>query len=67
MRYFAQTPLTSLTIVFTLMPGIGLNAAAYSFARGYSYNPPPGVTNDASLVRLRGTERNSGYLQERSF
>ncbi|MEO7359411.1 MAG: ABC transporter permease, partial [Gemmatimonadaceae bacterium] len=67
LRYFARTPLTSLTIVFTLMLGIGVNAAAYSFAQGYLYNPPPGVTTNASLVLLQGTERESGRLQTRSF
>ncbi|MEO7362920.1 MAG: FtsX-like permease family protein [Gemmatimonadaceae bacterium] len=67
MRYFARTPLTSLTIVFTLLLGIGLNAAAYSFGQGYLYNPPPGIPNDASLLALRGTERYDGRLQKRSF
>ena len=67
MRYFARTPLTSLTIVFTLLLGIGLNAAAYSFGQGYLYNPPPGVPNDVSLLALRGTERYDGRLQKRSF
>lgn len=67
LRYFARTPLTSLTIIFTLMLGIGLNAAAYSFGQGYLYNPPPGIASNASLVLLQGTERYSGRLQARSF
>ena len=67
LRYFARTPLTSLTIVFTLLIGIGLNAAAYSFAQGYLYNPPPGLPDDPSLVELRGTEHYRTQVQKRSF
>lgn len=67
LRYFARTPLTSVTIVFTLMLGIGVNAAVYSFAQGYLYNPPPGVPGNPALVLLQGTERYNGRPQTRSF
>lgn len=67
LRFFRRTPLTSATIVFTLMLGIGLNAAVYSFVQGYLYNPPPGVPDNPSLVSLVGSERYRGFLQQRSF
>ena len=67
LRYFARTPLTSLTIIFTLMLGIGLNAAVYSFAQGYLFNPPPGVPSHPSLVKLQGLHRYHGRQEGRSF
>lgn len=60
-RYFARTPLTTLTIVLTLTLAVGGNAALYSVMHGMAFNPPPGIADDPSLVVIRGShffERN---------
>lgn len=56
MRHYARTPLTSATIVLTLMLGIGATASMYSVMDGLINRPPPGIPDDRDLVLLRGLE-----------
>lgn len=55
-RYFARTPLTTLTIVLTLTLGVGVNSAAYSLWQGVNSRPPRGVPDDSRLVAIRGKQ-----------
>jgi predicted permease len=54
LRHFARTPLTTITIVFTLALGIGFSSAVFSVINGIMTQPAPGVPNDPSLVKIRG-------------
>ncbi|MBC8088050.1 MAG: ABC transporter permease [Phycisphaerae bacterium] len=66
LRYFARTPLTTLTIVLTLTLGIGVNTAAFGLYQGMRLRPPPGVPDDPSLVAIKGSQqfigKNGGVL-----
>jgi predicted permease len=54
LRYFARTPLATITIVLTLALGIGFSSAVFSVMNGILTRPAPGVPNDAALVKIRG-------------
>ncbi len=53
-RYFARTPLTTITVVLTLALGIGFSSAGFSVLNGILTRPAPGVPNDPALVTIRG-------------
>jgi predicted permease len=54
LRYFARTPLTTITIVSTLALGIGFSSAVFSVIDGILTRPAPGVPDDPALVKIRG-------------
>ena len=54
LRYFARTPLTTITIVLTLALGIGFSSAVFSVLHGIFMRPSPGVPDDPALVKIRG-------------
>ncbi|MEP6834932.1 MAG: permease prefix domain 1-containing protein [Gemmatimonas sp.] len=56
-RYFARTPLTTLTIVLTMVLTVRGNAALYSVMHAFLFNPPRGMTDDSALVAIRALER----------
>ncbi|MEP6834933.1 MAG: FtsX-like permease family protein [Gemmatimonas sp.] len=62
LRHFARTPLTTITILFAMLLGVGGNAALYSVMQPLLFRTPPGVPNDPSLVMIRGTEGPSGRI-----
>jgi len=66
-RYFARTPLASITIVLTLALGIGFSSAGFSVLNGMLYRPAPGVADDPSLVRIRGRINVRPYSRKLSW
>ena len=56
-RYFARTPLVTVTIVFTLMLGVGVSAAGFSLMNAVLFRPPAGIQANSSLVMVRGMQR----------
>jgi predicted permease len=54
-RYYARTPLTTVTIILTLALGIGFSSAVFSVLNGILTRPAPGVPNDPALVKIRGS------------
>jgi len=54
LRYFARTPLTTITIVLVLALGIGFSSAVFSVLNGILTRPAPGVPDDPALVKIRG-------------
>ena len=54
-RYYARTPLTTVTIILTLTLGIGFSSAVFSVLNGILTRPAPGVPNDPALVKIRGS------------
>jgi len=67
MRYFARTPLASITIILTLALGIGFSSAGFSVLNGVMYRPPPGVPDDPELVRIRGRSNVRPYSRKFSL
>ena len=67
LRHFARTPLTATTLVLVLSLGIGVNSALFSILSALTTRPAPGVPNDDSLVRIRGTtvSRTEGVRRSR--
>jgi predicted permease len=56
-RHFGRKPLFAVTIVLTLAVGIGGHAFELSMLRGFTRRPPPGISRDQPLARLRGMVR----------
>ncbi|HWH53296.1 MAG TPA: ABC transporter permease [Gemmatimonadaceae bacterium] len=54
LRYFVRKPLSSATIVLILALGIGGHAFQLSLLLSIIKRPPPGLSADLPLVRLRG-------------
>jgi macrolide transport system ATP-binding/permease protein len=67
MRYFARTPLSSVTIVLTLALGIGFSSASFSVLQGFLYRPAPGVPDDPALVKIRGLTSVQPYTRKLSW
>lgn len=66
-RYFARTPLTTITIVLTLALGIGFSSAVFSVLNGILTRPAPGVPDDPALVKIRGLSDVRPYARRLSF
>lgn len=66
-RYFARTPLTTITIVLTLALGIGFSSAVFSVINGILTRPAPGVPNDPALVKIRGISTMRPYDRALSY
>jgi predicted permease len=56
-RHFRRTPLSTLTMIVVLALGIGTNVVLFTVMNSLATLPAPGITADASLVRIRGTMR----------
>jgi len=54
---FARTPLVTVTIVFTLMLGVGVSAAGFSRLSAALLRPPAGIPVNSSLVTVRGIQK----------
>jgi putative ABC transport system permease protein len=67
MRYFARSPLASITIVLTLALGIGFSSAGFTVLEGMLYRPAPGVPDDPSLVKIRGRMNVRPYRRSLSW
>src|SRR5688572_4986173 len=67
MRYFARTPLSSITIVLTLALGIGFSSASFSVLQGFLYRPAPGIPDDPALVKIRGLTSVRPYTRSVSW
>jgi predicted permease len=69
LRHFSRTPITAITLVLVLALGIGVNSLIFSVLQSYILRAPPGVSVDASLVRVRGTQvmREKGLRVAREF
>ena len=67
LRYFARTPLTTITIILTLALGIGFSSAVFSTLHGILYRPAPGVPDDADLVKLRGLTNRAPFTRKVSW
>ena len=59
-RQFARRPFSTITIVAVLALGIGFNSAIFLVVTTFIDSVPPGVTPEASLVRIRGGDRSGG-------
>jgi predicted permease len=68
-RHFSRSPLTTATLILVLALGIGGNGAIFSLLQSIVTRPAPGVPDDPSLVRIRGTTiaRARGQLRPRTF
>jgi len=66
-RYFARTPLTTITIVLTLALGIGFSSATFSVINGILTRPAPGVPDDPALVKIRGISNARPYARRLSY
>ena len=66
-RYFARTPLTTITIVLTLALGIGFSSAVFSVLNGILTRPAPGVPDDPALVKIRGLTDVRPYARQLSY
>ena len=69
LRHFSRMPLTAITLILVLALGIGVNAALFSILQSLTTRPAPGVSDDPSLVRIRGTSfsRTNGELSGREL
>jgi predicted permease len=69
LRHFSRMRLTAITLILVLALGIGVNAALFSILQTLTTRPAPAVSNDPSLVRVRGTtfSRTEGELRGREF
>lgn len=66
-RYFARTPLTTITIVLTLALGIGFSSATFSVINGILTRPAPGVPDDPALVKIRGISNAPPFARRLSY
>ena len=56
-RHFRRTPLSTITMVVVLSLGLGATVVLFTVLNSLATMPAPGLTRDASLVRIRGTMR----------
>jgi predicted permease len=55
LRHFARKPGTTLTMLLVLVAGLSISTLLFSYVYAYALQPPPGVTLEDDLVRIRGT------------
>ncbi|HEX2189193.1 MAG TPA: ABC transporter permease, partial [Longimicrobiaceae bacterium] len=56
LRHFARTPWTTLTMFVVLVGGMSIATLLFSYVHSYAVQPPPGMTRQADLVRIRGSQ-----------
>jgi putative ABC transport system permease protein len=66
-RYFARTPLSTVTMAVMLALGIGFSSAVFSVINGLLTNPAPGVPRDPALVKIRGIKDVSPFARRLSY
>jgi predicted permease len=66
-RGLSRTPFSALTMIVIFALGIGCNGALFLFISSLVNNPVPGMSHDASIVRIRGIERRAGPTIGREF
>ena len=54
-RHFRRTPLATTTMVLVLSIGIGANVVLFTMLNSMMTMPAPGMSRDASVVRIRGS------------
>jgi putative ABC transport system permease protein len=59
LRHFSRRPYSTLTMIVLLALGIGFNTALFTLLYSFVTMPPPGITRDETLVRIRGIERST--------
>ena len=59
-RHFVRTPLSTVTMVLVLSLGLGTSVLLFAVMNSVARLPPPGIAQDAALVRIRGTVRTDG-------
>src|SRR5687768_9023699 len=59
-RHLARTPFSTATIVVLLALAIGFDSAMFTVLYSMSNMPPAAVTQDESLIRIRGIDRTVG-------
>lgn len=66
-RQYRRKPGTTVTILAVLMVGVSIATALFSVLHSLSSQPPPGVSRDADLVRIRGSQTLHGQRVARRF
>jgi predicted permease len=67
-RFFGRQPFSTLTMIAVFALGIGVNSAIFVFVNSLVNSPPPGMSRQDSLVRIRGIDqRRPGYTIGREF
>src|SRR5688572_31031606 len=55
LRHFARKPGTTVMMLIVLAFGMSISTLLFSFLHGFSNQPPPAVTLEDDLVRIRGS------------
>lgn len=66
-RQYRRRPGTTVTILAVLVVGVSIATALFSVLQSLSSQPPPGVSRDAGLVRIRGYQTRLGQREARRF
>jgi predicted permease len=67
LRGLARTPFSALTMIAIFALGVGCNGALFLLASSFLNSPVPGLSHDASLVRIRGILKRAGPTIGREF
>ena len=60
LRHFARKPGTTLTMLVVLVAGLAISTLLFTYVYAYAKQPPPGVTLEDDLVRIRGSRTYGG-------
>jgi hypothetical protein len=60
LRHFARKPGTTLTMLVVLVAGLTISTLLFTYVYAYAKQPPPGVTLEDDLVRIRGSRTYGG-------
>jgi putative ABC transport system permease protein len=66
-RGLARTPFSAATMILIFALGIGCNGFLFLLISSFVNAPVPGLSRDASVVRIRGIERRAGPTIGREF
>ena len=55
LRHFARKPGTTITMFVVLAAGMVISTLLFTYVHGYAFRPPPGITLEDDLVRVRGS------------
>jgi predicted permease len=66
-RGLSRTPFSALTMIVIFALGIGCNGALFLFISSLVNSPLPGMSHDASIVRIRGIQHRAGPTIGREF
>ena len=65
LRHFARKLATTITMFVVLAAGISISTLLFTYVQAYAVRPPPGITLEDDLVRIRGSRTYGGA--ERGF